>query len=222
MGGFIRLLAIVLDIAGSPHLPTIRNEIKSYENNLRHGLSSSKIFLFQHIWSHHNPSTNILTFLLDLWEDRRKTKEEKWEGLMEQAWSIKARERMAPEYLATWRTKQAAKRGIQVVSPKASPPALLLFPSLCTYLKSCWLEAVNAIRQRISIFKLSFLLVLLNGRNFIAFFKLNLPFHLGNTLNWAFIRLLWTKKRFCVFTGSVLCLHMRESGCLHTTISGWT
>ena len=50
------------------------------------------------------------------------------------------------------------------------------------------------IRQRILFFKSSFLLVLLDGRTFTAFCKLNLPFHLGNTRNWVFLCLLWAKK----------------------------
>lgn len=43
MNGFMWLVAIVSDSAGYPYLPTIRNEIKPYEDNVRHGLSGSRI-----------------------------------------------------------------------------------------------------------------------------------------------------------------------------------
>lgn len=86
-----------------------------------------------------------------------------------------------------------------VVSPKTPRPLLLPSPSPHTYLKSCSLEAVDGIKQRISFFKSSLLLVLPNGRTFTAFCKLNLPFHLGTTLHWAVVR-LWGLKRSRVFS----------------------
>lgn len=84
------------------------------------------------------------------------------------------------------------------VSPKTPLPLLLPSPSPHTYLKSCSLEAVDGIKQRISFFQIIFFAGPAEWQAFTAFCKLNLPFHLGTTLNWAVI-CLWGLQRSHVF-----------------------